>query len=179
MALGSLILFMFIGVAVALIVPFITAETYAPNDTPHIQFRVVVHAKDKSSDEHVLKVVRWSEYVDSRSAGNFQVYRSDIEGTCTDTPFWCQAENIAPDKQLIELRHGQENFHLFNRYYVIGDQIQPIYFRITDRGHAVMGVMASFVLTPIILVFSMYIVKRYKRRHNRVDTLANESSRLP
>ena len=173
-ALGSLILFMFVGVTVALMLPFWSAETYAPNDTPHIQFRVVVRAVDAISAEQVLKVIRWDEYMDLRTTGDLEVYRSEAEGACTDTPFWCQAANVTPDKQFIEMRYGQENFHLINQYYVTGDQIQPVYCRITDRGHAMMGALASFVLTPIILVFSLYVVKRYKRRQLRDKVIANE-----
>ena len=161
--MGSLVLFMFVGVAMALLLPFWTAETYGPNDTPHIQFRVVVRAEDAVGDQ-VLQMVRWDEYIALRVNGNYEIYHSQTEGACPETPFWCQAENIESDKQLIEIRYGQENFYLFNRYYVIGDQIQPVYCRITDRGHAIIGVMSSFVITPILLVFFLYGVKRYKRR---------------
>ena len=161
---GSLALFMLVGVGTALLLPFWMAETYAPHDTPHLQFRVIVRAQDVGSGDQVLQLVRWDEYIDLRANGHYEVYRSQTEGACTETPFWCQAENIDTGKQLIELRYGQENFFLFGRYYVVGDQIQPVYCRITDRGHAMMGVMSSFVITPILLVFFLYGVKRYKRR---------------
>lgn len=161
LAVGAL--FVFVGVAAALIIPFITAETYTAMDTPHTQFRVVVVVQDPRRNVPVPRMVRWDDFVALRATGNYEVYRSQAEGACTDTPFWCQAKNLESNRQLVELRYGQENFYLFNRYYVAGDQMQPVYCRITDRGHAMMGGLLSLVITPISLVFFRYGVKRYKR----------------
>ncbi len=159
-----LVLFLFVFLVVTFTIPFLTAETYEKNETPHSQFRVIVEVNDPFNDQRILRLVRWDEFVASRETEKYKIYRSKAEGNCTDISFWCRAESIEPHKQIIALRYGQENFYIFNRYSVIDDQIHPLYCRIIDPGHAMMGVFLSFILTPIILALFHLGVRRYKRR---------------
>jgi hypothetical protein len=43
-----------------------------------------------------------------------------------------KVRNIDPGKQLIELREHQENFFLYNKYYVTNEKIIPLYSRIKE-----------------------------------------------
>jgi len=159
-----LILFIFTGVSFAFITPFFSAESYENNATPCSQFRVIVEVKDNINDQTILRSIRWDEFIELRQTANYKIYRSKSEGRCDNISFWCKAKNISPKKQLIELRYAQENFHLYNRYYVVDNKIYPLYCRIMDRGHAMMGGLFSLFGTPVIFLSLRFCVRKYKKK---------------
>lgn len=156
----SLILLFAIGVLSVFVTPYFTAERYADNETPHSQFRILVEFNDNESSQSGVRAVRWNEY--SEKINNCVAYRSPSEGICANSPLWCEAKNIEPGKQLIKLRYHQENFFLYNKYYVTDGKIIPLYCRITDRGHAMLGFLISLIITPIAILCFRFFGKRYK-----------------
>jgi hypothetical protein len=94
---------------------------------------------------------------------DYKIYRSKSEGQCSDISFWCQATITGPQKQLIELKYSQENYQLYNKYYVVDGKVEPIYFRIMDRGNAMLGFLISIVFTPVVLLFIRFGVRKLKK----------------
>ena len=156
----SFLIFFAIGIFSVLVTPYITAEHYGDNETPHIQFRVLVKNIDNVNKKTNLHAVKWSEY--SEDINDYEAYRSPAEGRCNDCPLWCRAKNISPGKQLIELRYYQENFRLYNKYYVTNEEIIPLYLRIMDRGTAMFGFLVSLIMTPIAVLCFGFFWKRFK-----------------
>jgi hypothetical protein len=156
----SISLLFALSVISALIAPYFMAQSYEDNETPHIQFRVLVETNDNDNNQTSVRAVRWDEYIDE--IDNYSAYTSPSEGDCNNVPLWCQAKNIDSRKQLIELRYGQENFFLYNKYYVTNGKITPLYCRITDRGHAMLGFFISIIVTPIALLFSRFCIRKFK-----------------
>ena len=109
----SIALLFAIGVVSAFVAPYFTAESYEDNETPHIQFRILVETTDNENNQTIVRAIRWDEYLEK--IDNYSAYTSPSEGDCSNTPLWCQAKNIDAGKQLIELRYGQENFFLYNK----------------------------------------------------------------
>ena len=83
-------------------------------------------------------------------------------GKCDNAPLSCQAKNIEPGKQLIELRDNQENYFLYNRYYVTNEKFIPLYSRIMHPGHAMLGAIISFIVTLIALLYIRFCRNRFK-----------------
>ena len=158
----SFFLFVAIAMLSAFATPYLTAEHYRGNETPHGQFRVLVKVFDDADKQTPLRAVTWSEY--SEKKNTYEAYRSLSEGGYSNGPLWCRAKNISPGKQLIELRYNQENFRLYNKYYVTNKAITPLYFRIMDPGNAMLGVFLSLILTPTaVLCFGLFR-KRLKKK---------------
>lgn len=63
---------------------------------------------------------------------------------------------------LVEVRYRQENYRLFNRYYVIDNKIKPLYCRVIHRGHPVLGGKTSVIFTPVALIGFRTCKKRRK-----------------
>ena len=63
----------------------------------------------------------------------------------------------------MEVRYSQENYRLFNRYYVIDNEIKTLYCRVIHRGHAVLGGITSVIFTPVALIGFRTCKKRRKR----------------
>jgi hypothetical protein len=106
-----------LSVISALIAPYFMAQSYEDNETPHIQFRVLVETHGNDNNQTSVRAVRWDEY--SEDIDNYTAYISPSDGDCYNAPLWCQAKNIDSGKQLIELRYSQENFFLYNKYYTV------------------------------------------------------------
>jgi len=162
-----------IGVSSVFITPYFTADRYDDNETPRSLFTVFVETNDNENNQKSVRAVRWSEY--SEKINDYKAYRSPSEGKCDNTPLWCQAKNIAPGKQLIELRDHQESFFLYNKYYVTNRKIIPLYCRIMDRGHAVLGFLISIIATLIVLFGFRFFSKRFKKNKAKSNSSAASS----
>lgn len=157
----SILLSFAIGISSVFITPYFAAERYEYNETPHGLFTVFVETIDNENNQKSVEAVRWREY--SEKINDYKAYRSPSEGKCDNAPLWCQAKNIEPGKQLIELRDRQENFFLYNKYYVTNEKIIPLYCRIMDPGHAMLGFFISIIAFPIVLVSFPFFKKRFKK----------------
>ena len=161
----SFFLFAAIAMLSTFATPYFTAEHYRGSETPHGQFRVLVKVFDDADKQTHLRAATWGEY--SENIYDYEVYRSPSEGRCDNCPLWCRAKNISPGKQLIELRYNQENFRLYNKYYVTNEAVIPLYFRIMDPGNAMLGVFLSLILTPTaVLCFGLFR-KRLKKLNGK------------
>jgi len=156
----SILLLFSIGIFSAFVAPYFTAESYEGNATPDGLFLVLVEINDSENNQTTLRPVRWNEY--SEKINNYKAYRSPSEGNCYNSPLWCRAKNIDPGKQLIELRDHQENYFLYNKYYVTNEKIIPLYSRIMDPGHAMLGFFISIIMTPIALLCFRFYRRRFK-----------------
>ncbi|CAB5081481.1 hypothetical protein D3OALGA1CA_1291 [Olavius algarvensis associated proteobacterium Delta 3] len=154
----SFALFIGIGVSTAIIVPYLSAENYEGHETPHGQFRVLVEIHDVDSGEKRLRAVKWAEFLERRD--DYRAYRQPEETEVSDGPLWYRIQNITPGKQLIELKYSQENLFLYNTYHVTDERIIPLYFRISDRGDALLGFLTSLIVTPIALFFFRHFRRR-------------------
>jgi hypothetical protein len=166
--LAALILFIFIGIFTIFITPYLTAENYEYDDTPNGSFRVIVASIDDGDNEPILGSISINELSELEENVDYKIYRSKSDGQCSNISFWCQATITGPQKQLIELKYSQENYQLYNKYYVVDGKIEPIYFRIMDRGDAIMGFLISIVFTPVVLLLLRFSVKKLKRSQKSV-----------
>lgn len=160
--LVALILFILIGIVTTFITPYLSAENYEYDDTPNSSFRIIVEGIDDGDNGPVLVSISIYELAGLEENVDYKIYRSKSDGQCSDISFWCQATITGPKKQMIELKYSQENFQLYNKYDVIDGKIEPIYFRIMDRGNAVLGFLISIVFTPVILLLLRFSVKKLK-----------------
>ena len=160
----ALILFMLIGAFTTIITPYFSAENYSPGDKPNRLFRVIVEIVDEETGEKGLGSFQIKELTGLQQGADYKLYRSKSGGQCSGISFWCRATAAGFKKQLIELKYSQENYSLYNKYYVDADMFEPVYFRIMDRGSAMGGFLASIVLTPIALLLLRFTVKKFRSR---------------
>ena len=158
------LLFILIGVLTVLARQYLSIETYSGTDHPHPQFRILLGANDGEDSETGVRAVRLTDY--RKQVDRYKIYRSPEENGMSIGPLWYQVQQLVPGKQLIKLRYSPEHLSLYNEYHVINDQIVPLYFRISDRGDAVLGFLVSIVLTPIVLVSFRFVRRRYEMRKN-------------
>ena len=161
--LAALILFIGIGVFTIFIAPYLTAENYEYGDTPNGSFRVIVAGVDDGDNEPILGSISINELSELEENVDYKIYRSKSDGRCSNISFWCQATITGPQKQLIELKYSQENYQLYNKYYVVDGKIEPIYFRKMDRGDAILGFLISIVFTPVVLLLLRFSLKKIKK----------------
>ena len=155
---------MLIGAFTTIITPYFSAENYSPGDKPNRLFRVIVEIADEETGERVLGSFPMKELVGLQQDVDYTIYRSQSEGQCSGISFWCRATAAGTTKQLIELKYRQENYSLYNKYYLNADIIEPVYFRIMDRGDAIKGFLVSIVLTPIALLLLRFVIKKFRSR---------------
>ena len=160
-----LILFMLIGAFTTIITPYFSAENYNPGDKPNRLFRVIVEIADEETGERVLGSFPMKELTGLQQDVDYTIYRSQSDGQCSGTSFWCRATAAGPKKQLIELKYSQENYSLYNKYYVNADKFEPAYFRIMDRGDAMRGFLVSIVLTPAVLLLLRFFLRKFFARN--------------
>ena len=158
----ALILFMAIGAFTTIITPYFGAENYNPADRPNRLFRVIVEIADEETGERVLGSFPMKELTGLQKNVDYTIYRSQSDGRCSGISFWCRATAAGPHKQLIELKYSQENYSLFNKYHVDGDKLEPVYFRIMDRGDAMKGFLVSVVLTPVVVLLLRFVIKKFR-----------------
>jgi len=166
----ALTLFIVIGIFTTFITPYLTAENYEYNDTPNRSFRIIIEGIEDGNNETILGSVSIDELSELEENVDYKIYRSKSDGQCSDISFWCQATITGPQKQMIELKYSQKNFQLYNKYYVVNGQIEPVYFRIMDRGNAMLGFMISIVFTPVIFMLFRYSVNKLKRSSKEISS---------
>ena len=155
----SILLFFAIGVSSTFVIPFFTAERYEANETPGGNFIVLVGNYDSETNEAWVHAVSWNEYTEKINV--YKPYLSPSEGNCDNAPLECTATNIDPGKQLIELRERQENYWLYNKYYVTNEKIIPLYSRIMSPSDSMLGFFLAFIVTPIVLLCIRFCRKRF------------------
>jgi len=163
--LAALTLFILIGIFTTFITPYLTAENYEYDDTPNRSFRIIVSGIDDGDNGPILGSISIDELSELEENVDYKIYHSKSNGQCSDISFWCQATITGPKKQMIELKYSQENFQLYNKYNVVDGKIEPIYFRIMDRGNAILGFLISIVFTPIVFLLLRFSVKKLKKSH--------------
>jgi hypothetical protein len=163
----SIFLFFAIGISSTFVIPYFTAGRYEANETPDGYFIVLVEINDSENHQTLVHAVSWNEYLEK--INDYKAYLSPSEGKCDNAPLWCQAKNIEPGKQLIELRDRQENFWLYNKYYVANEKIIPLYSRIMSPGDSMLGFFISFIVTPIVLI----CIRFYRKRFNNFKAKSN------
>ena len=144
----SILLWFAIGVFSTFVIPFFTAGRYEANETPDRYFIVLVEVNDIENNETWVTDVSWNEY--SEKINDYKAYLSPSEGNCDNAPLWCKAKNIEPGKQLIELRERQEDFWLYNKYYVTNEKITPLYSRIMSPSDSMLGFFIGFIVIPFL-----------------------------
>jgi hypothetical protein len=163
----SIFLFFAIGISSTFVIPFFTAGRYEANETPDGYFIVLVEINDSENNQTFVHDVSWNEY--SENIYDYKPYLSPSEGNCDNAPFECTATNIDPGKQLIELWDRQENYWLYNKYYVTNEKITPLYSRIMSPGDSMLGFFISFIVTPIVLI----CISFYRKRFNNIKAKSN------
>ena len=164
----SILLWFAIAVFLTFVIPFFTAGRYEANETPDRYFIVLVEFNDSETNQTWVDAVSWNYY--SERINDYKAYLSPSEGNCDNAPLWCRAKNIEPGKQLIELRDRQENFWLYNKYYVTNEKITPLYCRIMDPGDSMLGFLLSFIVTPIALLCIRFCIKRFKNSKTKSNS---------
>jgi len=162
------LLFIFIGVLTVLARQYMSVETYSDMDIAHPQFRILVEVYNEENSETGVRAVRLADYREHMD--QYKTYRGPEENGSSLGPLWYQVQHMTSGKQLIKLRYSPENLSLYNEYNVIDERIIPLYFRISDRGDAVLGFLVSILLTPIVLIS----FRSVKRRYSRVATETGE-----
>ena len=155
-----ILLWFAIGIFSTFVIPFITAGRYEANETPDRYFIVLVEINDSENNQTGVQAVSWNEYFDK--INDYKAYLSPSEGNCDNAPLECTAKNIDPGKQLIELRDRQENYWLYNKYYVTNEKIIPLYSRIMSPSDSMLGMFISFIVTPIVIHCINLSRKRFK-----------------
>lgn len=152
------LLFILIGVLTVLARQYMSVETYSDMESPHPQFRILVGVYDGDINEAGVRAVRLADYREHND--QYKIYRGSEENGSSIGSLWYKVQHVTSGKQLIKLRYSPENLSLYNEYYVVDEQIIPLYFRISDRGDAILGFFMSLIITPIALLFFRHFRRR-------------------
>jgi len=144
-----------VGLGVTRGLQYMAAENYAPGDTPHNWFRVVMLAPGNANDsEPSYTVYPWKEvaamnnnarapaFLLPESAGNLG---QDMDGG--HVSFRVLTEQKA--EQVIEVKRVDSDYEIISRYRATVGEITPLYFRRTSTGLALRGLLVGFLVAGV------------------------------
>jgi len=144
-----------VGLGVTRGLQYMATEEYAPGDTPHDWFRVVMVAPgDANGIRPSYTVYPWKEMKAMRNINQGQVFLlpesagnlgQDMDGG--HVSFTVLAEQEA--EQVIEVKRVDSDYETISRYRVTGEGLTPLYFRRASTGIALRGLLVGFLVAGV------------------------------
>jgi len=144
-----------VGLGVTRGLQYLAAEDYAPGDTPHDWFRVVVAGPgDAEGAGPSYTAYPWKEvkampdntrgrgFLLPEPAGNLG---QDMDGG--HVSFTVLHDQEA--EQIIEVKRVDSDYEIISRYRATREGIMPLYFRRTSTGIALRGLLVGFLVAGV------------------------------
>ena len=181
----TIVLFIVVCGSSMLMLSYLSTENYSNSESPHRLFTVVLETFDESLVQTRFDCFKWDDFkklraqdnniytnVEESTCGDRSSYReteysaslSSEDGSCHNISSDFKVENLGFEKQKVILRWAQESYKVQNEYYVVDNQVVPLYFRkLVSDDIAVFGFLLGFAFTIIIVIAFRFSMRRYRK----------------
>ena len=181
----TIVLFIAVCGSSMIMLSYLSTENYDNSEPPHRFFTVVLETFDESLGQKRFDCFKWDGFkemqfkdhsiyinVEKLTCGDRSSYReteyiaslSVEDGSCHNLSSDFKVENLGFEKQKVVLRWAQESYRVQNEYYVVDNQVVPLYFRkFLSDDIAINGFLLGVALTLIIIIAFRFYMRRYRK----------------
>lgn len=144
-----------VGLGVTRGLQYMAAEEYAPGDTPHDWFRIImVTPGDANGTGPSYTVYQWKQVkaMDNNTQGQGFLLPEQVGNLGQDMDGGHVSFKVLADQeagQVIEVKRVDSDYETISRYRATGKGVTPLYFRRTSTGIALRGFLVGFLVAGL------------------------------